>query len=245
MPNRIGEAERAQITPAYKATLPRQHCISPTNFLARYAYGNSFYAYTQGLLKVVVLNPYTYGSPQSLQYKWLRDELENQVDRSVTPWVMAVVHTPFYTTFGSHTRNSNLDGMEHLFNQYNVNVVVGGHDHGYMRSRNMAENGVFDESKRAPVYLIVGTGGSDEGPPKDGYKQFQEAEPWVAARNYRVTGFGQLTVHNATHAEWEYHANHEVAEAWYFRHMTFNDSSSSSAEDDATYTDRAWLVRHV
>ena len=145
------------------------------------------------MLKVIVLNPYTSCARDSVQYRWLENELQSKVDRSVTPWVLAVVHTPFYTTFAGHPRIRYLNGMEHLFNKHNVNVVVGGHDHGYMRSKPLAEHGVLDKSGRAPVYFIVGTGGSSEGPVK-GYIRWEEMEPWVAARNYRVTGFGQLTV---------------------------------------------------
>jgi len=244
MPNQIHEAQREPITEEYKATLSSGHCISPTHFLAKYDFGNSYYSYTHGLLRVVVLNPYTSCEPGSLQYMWLENELENEVDRSVTPWVLAVVHNPFYTTFDGHSRIENIDGMEHLFNKHDVNVVVGGHDHGYMRSKPLAENEVLDKTGKAPVYIIVGTGGSSEGP-TDGYKDLVEAEPWVAARNFRVTGFGQLTVHNATHAEWEFHANQDLGEEeqeWYLRYIDSEDDSRDTlSEDDASYSDQVWL----
>jgi len=240
MPNRIQEAETYPITPEYKASLPKGHCISPIDFLLRYKYGNSFYAYTHGLLKVIVLNPYTSCARDSVQYRWLEKELE-KVDRSVTPWVLAVVHTPFYSTFAGHPRIRYLNGMEYLFNKHHVNVVVGGHDHGYMRSKPLAEHAVLDKSGRAPVYFIVGTGGSSEGP-VPGYRHWDEVEPWVAARNYRVTGFGQLTVQNATHAEWEFHANQglaEQSEEYYTRHIEFDDNTSWG--EDASYRDHVWL----
>ena len=240
MPNRIGEAQIDRITQQWNN---HQHCTNPTHFQSHYAYGNSFYAYRHGLLHVVVLNPYTFCDRGSVQYKWLRHELKHNVNRTVTPWVLAVVHNPLHTTFNGHERLENYDDMEHLFNKYNVNLVVAGHDHGYMRSYSLTEQETLDESGMAPVYLIVGTGGSSEGP-VHGYKNpdQQTAEPWVAARSFMATGFGKLTLYNATHAEWEYRANNEM-EDWYYRHVQdLVESGGESADAAGSFMDRAWLL---
>jgi len=240
MPNRRDD-ERKAITPQYKASLRQKDCIHPTNFQGEYHYGNSFYAYRHGSVHVVVLNPYTSCAPGSVQYNWLRGELRDKVDRTKTPWVMAVTHNPFYSTFNGHRRPADASSIEKLFNIYGVNVVISGHDHGYMRSKSIAMNAIVDESGAAPVYFIVGTGGSKEGPAANGYMNDSKMEKFTAARSHRVTGFGQLTVYNATLALWEFHPNKVEAEDWYFRnlHNPYNKSESM-----AKYKDRIVLQNH-
>lgn len=179
--------------------------------------------------------------PGSIQYNWLHAELRDNVDRAKTPWVMAVTHNPLYSTFDGHRRPKNSDGIEELFNLYGVNVVVSGHDHGYMRSKSLAPNATVDKHGKAPVYCIVGTGGSSEGPPAFGYKNESVIDPFTAARSHRVTGFSQLTVYNATHALWEFHANQIEAEDWYFRHVIYNYSKS---ENMSNYKDQVLLQNH-
>jgi len=239
MPNRI-EEERVPITREYKATLRNDHCLSPTRFHSQYDHGNSFYAYRHGSIHVVVLNPYTNCTFESVQYEWLHKELRDNVDRAKTPWVMAVTHNPLHTTFNNHGRPDDADAMEYLFNMYGVNLVVSGHDHGYMRSKSLDFGRNVKADSSAPFHFIVGTGGSSEGPPTEGYKNFKRKEPWVAARSSHVTGFGKLTVHNATHAEWEFRANKKAAEAWYYRHLNY-EYDPEETQSLNNFTDRVWL----
>jgi hypothetical protein len=155
---------------------------------------------------------------------------------------MVVTHNPLYSTFNGHTRPVDAIAMERLFNLYGVNLVMSGHDHGYMRSKAISNNGTVERSGAAPVYFIVGTGGSSEGPPKMGY-EFGEylKEHYVAARSLRVTGFGQLTVYNDTHAQWQFHANEVEAEDWYFRHVQYKYEKS---ENLTAYKDTVMLRNH-
>ena len=240
MPNRR-EDERSPITLEYKKSLRSEHCISPTRFQSKYNYGNSFYSYRHGSVHVIVLNPYTPCAPGSVQHSWLHAELRDNIDRSKTPWLMVVTHNPLYTIFEGHIRPVDADAMESLFNFYGVNLVMSGHDHGYMRSRATSENGKVIRSGAAPVYFIVGTGGSSEGPPQYGYSDDNFIERFVAARSHRVTGFGQLTVYNATHALWEFHANEKEADEWYFRHVRYEYTKS---ENMSAYKDTVILRNH-
>lgn len=76
-------------------------CIHPAEFWTTYWYGNSFYSYRHGLLQIIVLNSYTDSSQGSVQYKWLQEELA-RVDRSITPWLMVVFHSPLHIIFKGH-----------------------------------------------------------------------------------------------------------------------------------------------
>jgi hypothetical protein len=62
------------------------------------------------------------------QYKWLEKDLA-KVDRSVTPWVIAGWHAPWYSTFKAHYREAECMrvAMEELLYSYAVDVVFTGH----------------------------------------------------------------------------------------------------------------------
>ena len=82
--------------------------------------------------------------------------------------------------------------------------VLTGHQHNYERSYT-----VFNESMDscAPMYLVVGDGGNEEG----GNSDFLPNQPrWSA---YRSTEFGQgnLVLFNDSTAQWTWHANDGTA----------------------------------
>jgi hypothetical protein len=252
-PNRIQDAIQSPITLEYKRTLRGQKCNCPNQFNSEYLYGNSFYAFAHGLLMIVVVNPYVDCTPGSIQFQWLAQTLSN-VDRIMTPWIMAVVHAPIHDTFRGHRQEKmeNKAAMEILFNEYNVNLVVSGHDHAYMRSHPVNKKGIVDAE--APIYVIVGTGGSWEGPPNGGYFEKEQPEAWVAARRLETTGYGHLDVYNATHALWEYRGNEESLR-WNWDDGGFTEDSLENQELRLTkgvdvggsftggvYRDAAWLV---
>jgi len=62
------------------------------------------------------------------QYKWLERDLAN-VDRSVTPWLIAAWHPPWYATYKAHYREAECMrvAMEELFYSYGVDIVFNGH----------------------------------------------------------------------------------------------------------------------
>jgi predicted phosphodiesterase len=146
-----------------------------------YEYGNSYYSFVYGSSYNIVLNSYADFEPGSRQYNWLVGELEHKVDRSITPWLVIMMHCPMYNTFSFHQADPQLTNarrfLEPLFLQYRVNFVLSGHLHAYMRSKP-----VFNETldRRGPVHLIIGMGGRQANVP---YKN-DSAEHWVAMRDH-------------------------------------------------------------
>jgi hypothetical protein len=195
--NWIGPAKMKPIPEDYRKELG--DCSTPSEFLGRYDFGNSFYAFRHGLVQMIVLNSFTETGVESAQYKWLEKFLES-VDRSVTPWLVVTFHCPFYSTFSSHQNEKQAvlmrKSMEPLFIKYQVNLVVSGHNHAYMRSHPMAF-GKKDKSGRAPIYLIVGAGGNREEHSTFLHKR---PEKWVAKRDGYEYGYANFHVANATHA---------------------------------------------
>jgi hypothetical protein len=194
-PNRIQPAD-IQPVPSLSMDLLQGEVL-------HYNYGNSFYAYNHGLMKMVVLNSYTHSQAGSVQYKWLERELK-KTNRSHTPWLVVSFHSPIYNTFSDHVDETQAvemkEAMEDLFVQYKVNLIISGHCHAYMRTRGVAFDKVDD--KKGPVYIIVGAGGNREGH-ASGY-QHEKPEKWIAKRDDKEFGYGRLHFRNATHAKWSW-----------------------------------------
>ena len=218
MPNRIQDAIMGKVKESYFAS--QWGCANPSVFQGTYDYGNAYYSFTYGGIKTIVLSSYSESNADSKQYHWLEHELKYNTDRDITPWIIVMMHTQFYTTFKGHDNefqtNVMRDSMEHLFYEYGVNLVFSGHDHGYMRSKNMY-NWTVDES--GPIYIIVGEGGNREGHIKN--YLHDDPEEWVDVRDKSVFGFGTLEVVNRTSAHWK----------WI---MDPND-------EGASFTDDVWL----
>lgn len=170
-----------------------------------YEFGNAYYAYTYGPVRMIMLNAYSSMEPKSPQYNWIVDEL-NSVDRSTTPWVNVVIHVPLYNSFVLHRHDVQIaqarKHLEPLFVEHSVNMVFTGHIHAYQRTNKVAFG---DVNPRGPMYVTVGAGGRKcEAPFLN-----KEPEPWVAVRDATWFGYGMFRVMNATHAEWEWvHSGH-------------------------------------
>jgi hypothetical protein len=199
-PNRLADADMLPVEEDYRKTLWHGSCSTPSEFQGHYNYGNAFYSYQHGLVQIIVLSSYSDATVGSVQYEWLEQELL-KIDRKVTPWLLVSFHAPLYTTFQGHVNELEAvnmkQAMEPLFVQYGVNIVVSGHDHGFMKTHSLAF-GQVDPTGLSPIYLTLGAGGNrEEHPP--GYRH-EEPEAWVDERNIQEYGYGHFFVPNATHA---------------------------------------------
>ena len=151
-------------------------------------YGNSFYSFTYGPAYIIVLNSYASVDPGSKQYEWLVKELEG-VDRTVTPWLLCMIHCPLYNTFHHHYRDIQLvkgrEYLEPLFYSYRVNGVFSGHVHAYQRTRNVYKDKV---DRLGPMHVIVGEGGKTINTEA----RSVQPEEWIAVRDETAYGYGQL-----------------------------------------------------
>ena len=180
-----------------------------------YEYGNSYYAFTQGLTRIIALNSYAYIAPGSHQYQWLQQELEDaSANRLITPWILVMVHVPLYNTFAAHQNEDTtlqmLEFVEQLFLQHKVNFVMSGHAHGYSRSTNVAY-GTLDAT--APIYITVGEGGNREQHTRS--YQNEQPEEWIAKRDITEYGFGTLEFFNSTWAQWKWIRNEDDVTSYF------------------------------
>lgn len=95
---------------------------------------NLYYSFDTAGAHVVMLGSYTEFVPGSAQYKWLEGDLAG-VDRRVTPWLVVLLHAPWYNTNLAHQGEgeSMRVAMEELLFMARVDVVFAGHVHAYER----------------------------------------------------------------------------------------------------------------
>ncbi|CAA6653729.1 unnamed protein product [Spirodela intermedia] len=175
-----------------------------------------WYSIRRASAHIIVLASYSAYGKYTPQYKWLEEELP-RVNRSETPWLIVLMHSPWYNSYNYHYMEGETMRVmfEPWFVKYKVDLVFAGHVHAYERSHRVSNiaynivNGkctpVRDQS--APVYITIGDGGNLEGlatnmtEPQPGYSAFREAS----------FGHAVLDIKNRTHAHYGWHRNQDGA----------------------------------
>ncbi|CAL9199826.1 unnamed protein product [Musa hybrid cultivar] len=124
------------------------------------SFSTFYYSFNAGGIHFIMLGAYISYNKSGEQYKWLERDLA-MVDRTVTPWLIATWHPPWYSTYKAHYREAECMRveMEELLYSYGVDIVFNGHVHAYERS-NRVYNYSLDPC--GPVYITVGDGGNRE-----------------------------------------------------------------------------------
>ncbi|KAK7256037.1 hypothetical protein RIF29_29469 [Crotalaria pallida] len=119
-----------------------------------------YYSFNAGGIHFIMLGAYTNYARTGEQYKWLERDLAS-VDRSVTPWLVAAWHPPWYSTYESHYREAECMRVEveDLLYSYFVDIVFSGHVHAYERSNRVYN---YNLDPCGPVHITIGDGGNRE-----------------------------------------------------------------------------------
>ncbi|CAA7019167.1 unnamed protein product [Microthlaspi erraticum] len=164
---------------------------------------NLYYSFNVFGVHVIMLGSYTNFEPGSDQYQWLEKDLKS-INRKATPWLMAVIHAPWYNTNEAHQGEKESDdmksSMETLLYKARIDVVFAGHVHAYERFNRVYQD-KFD--KCGPVYINIGDGGNEEGLATE----YKTPNPAISLFREASFGHGQLVVMNATHAHWDWQRN--------------------------------------
>ncbi|XP_030532445.1 purple acid phosphatase 22-like [Rhodamnia argentea] len=155
-------------------------------------------------IHIIMLGSYTKFGSDSAQYKWLQHDLA-KIDRKTTPWVIVLLHAPWYNTNTAHQGEgeSMRKAMEELLCGARVDLVFAGHVHAYERFTRIYDN---EADSCGPVYVTIGDGGNREGLAMS-YKE--PASPLSMFREASF-GHGRLRVLNHTHMHWSWHRNNET-----------------------------------
>jgi hypothetical protein len=146
-----------------------------------------WYAFTAGSVRVISLsnddicyqdggNSYVRGYSGGSQKRWLENELARTLADSEIDWIVVCMHQTAVST-GNRTNGADLAIRENwvpLFDRYEVDLVVCGHEHHYERSHPIrgvlpsdtltpapvdSRADVIDTSK-GTVHLVIGGGGT-------------------------------------------------------------------------------------
>lgn len=173
-----------------------------------------WYSIKRASAYIIVLASYSAYGKYTPQYEWLKNELP-KVNRSETPWLIVLVHSPWYNSYDYHYMEGETMRVmyESWFVQYKVDVVFAGHVHAYERCERVSNiaynitNGLCEPVKdlSAPAYITIGDGGNIEG------LATQMTEPQPSYSAYREASFGHamFDIKNRTHAHFSWHRNQD------------------------------------
>mmetsp|Transcript_114752 Transcript_114752/g.297389 ORF Transcript_114752/g.297389 Transcript_114752/m.297389 type:complete len:586 (-) Transcript_114752:110-1867(-) len=198
-----------------------------------------------GPAHVVSLNTYAGTNPSSAQYRWLEEDLATRFDRRRTPWLVVMMHAPWYNSNTKHVRESEpmRGDMEALLYSFGANIVLSGHVHSYERTAPMYNNA---SDPCGATYLNLGDGGKgmanvkwlpgESGAPQPEWSLFRQAS----------FGAGQLELVNDTHAYFKWH-RHSCYDEDAPLNENVNASGCISTGDDSLQStlvsDETWIVR--
>lgn len=196
---------------------------------------NLYYSFDTVGTHIIMLGSYTDFSIGSDQYKWLVNDLA-KIDRSITPWVLVLVHAPWYNSNEAHEGEgeSMRVAMEELLYSSSIDMVFAGHVHAYERFTRVYDNNI---DPCGPVYITIGDGGNREGLAMT----YKEPSPSISLYREASFGHGRLRIMNETHARWLWHRNNEsasvVAEDIWFESLISSRSCSQKTNEKVPQRD--------
>ena len=160
--------------------------------------------------EVIALGPYG-GVTVEAQSAWLAADLA-AVNRSRTPWVVAILHRPFYCSNANSwcgkkawQTNSVRIELEPLFLAGGVDVVLAGHEHSVEVTwpvKAGVPTALNYDAPRAPVHVIAGAAGCNENKGECLNPMGPAAGAWSRARlagDPAQYGYSRFWAVNATH----------------------------------------------
>ena len=120
---------------------------------------NLYYSFDVAGVHVIMLGSYTDFDSDSSQYKWLQKDLQ-MVDRGKTPWIVALIHAPWYNSNNAHQGEEESFAMkaimEDLLYGARVDAVLAGHVHAYERfvSLDFCVFLLKEECQICPQYIL-------------------------------------------------------------------------------------------
>jgi hypothetical protein len=122
----------------------------------------AFWGREVGPVHVVAINSYAGYENTSLQYQWLDMYLSTYVNRERTPWLVMMMHVPWYNSNKGHWKEGEKTrvNFESLLYKYGVDFVLSGHVHSFERTSPVYNN---ELDVCGTQYYNLGDGGNYEG----------------------------------------------------------------------------------
>ncbi|KAL2621547.1 hypothetical protein R1flu_001752 [Riccia fluitans] len=167
---------------------------------------NLYYSFDVASCHILMLASYADCDAKSPQYIWLKNDLA-KVDRKKTPWLIAVLHAPWYNSNFAHKGDGDQmkAAMETMLYENKVDIIFAGHVHAYERSARVYK-GLPDP--RGIMHINIGDGGNREGLAS----KYNKPQPLWSLFREASFGYGRLYIQNATTARWVWHRNDDDAD---------------------------------
>jgi hypothetical protein len=146
------------------------------------------------------------------QVKWLEKDLKS-IDRTKTPWVIAMSHRPMYSSASSSYQANERAAFEALLLEYKVDAYLSGHIHWYERLLPLGVNGTimkaaikdnntyYSGNGTSLVHIINGMAGNIESHSTLGSSSVMNITQVLNQKDY---GFSKFTFHNESVATWSF-----------------------------------------
>ncbi|WCJ34329.1 purple acid phosphatase 22 [Euphorbia peplus] len=165
---------------------------------------NLYYSFEVVGAHIIMLGSYTDFDADSDQYKWLEADVA-QIDRKKTPWVIVLLHAPWYNTNLAHQGEgeSMRKAMEELLYKARVDLVFSGHVHAYERFTRIYNN---KADPCGPAYITIGDGGNREGLAT----MFKNPASTLSLFREPSFGHGRFRILDEKRAHWSWHRNNDA-----------------------------------
>lgn len=152
------------------------------------------------------------------QYKFLVKDLQS-INRTKTPWVIAMSHRPMYSTQKSSYQKNIRAAWEDVMLKSGVDLYLAGHIHWYERLFPLGANGTIDTASivdnstfytnpgKSMTHIINGMAGNVES-----HTTLDEGETQAAITavlDDHHYGFSKLTVESETELKWQFIMGHD------------------------------------
>lgn len=117
------------------------------------------YSFDYGNAHIAVLNTNDLMAMSDAQLKWFRNDM-NSTDKD---WKIAFMHKSPYS-LGKDAKWPDALYLQESFatvcSEVNVDLVMSGHDHQYLRTKPLKNNALAKEGQHGTVYVLAGTAGT-------------------------------------------------------------------------------------
>lgn len=185
-------------------------------YLDHFRLDNQYYSYDYESIHFLTISTELPFKNGTTQHDFMRRDLELASQNPEVKWIIVNFHKNIYAT-GSSPDNSRVENLHPLFDKYEVDLVLQGHDHNYQRTFPIKYN---EMNSRDPiitnsnltdyinpegvVIVTIGTGGHSLWSPK------QDA-PFVAFKQHSSFGFLDVKIiNNGTKLEGSFYANDDT-----------------------------------
>jgi hypothetical protein len=173
-------------------------------YMNSFAMDKPFYSYDYNKVHFLVISAKSVYYKGSEQYNFVVEDLKKASENENVNWIVVSSYGPPYTSPSEHTAFKELREAYHpIFEQYGVDLVLGGHNHNYQRTYPLTYNPddsgepkvtntattEYDAQKDGIVFAIVGTGGVNLYP-------FTGQAPFVEKQFANKFGFLNIDISN-------------------------------------------------